>query len=380
MKNFKQILTLALVVLMAFSFAGCQKEDETIKIGTIMPISGPISTYGITTRDGVQLAIDEINEAGGVLGKQIELIVEDNKLDAGETVTAFKKLVDQDEVVALVGALASSMTLSIVDLAQENMIPMITPTSTNDTVTSAGDYIFRACYSDSFQGAVVAKFAKEDLSAMKGAILFDVANDYSVGLAKNFTEKFEELGGTIVASESYATGDKDFNAQLTKIKTTEPDVLFLPDYYSTVALIEKQVDALGFDIPMLGADGWDTITENGGGDGLIGSYFSNHYSPEADDADVQNFVSKYREAFGETPNALAALGYDAAQILVAAIAEAGSTDPEAIRDAMAKTNAKFVTGNISFTPIGDTIKSAVMVEIVKKDGSLATSYAGTVNP
>ncbi|WP_028972572.1 ABC transporter substrate-binding protein [Spirochaeta cellobiosiphila] len=379
MRKLKAFLLSAFLLASVFTFANGQGEGDTIKIGAIMPISGPISTYGITTRDGIQMAVDEYNAAGGVLGHQIELIVEDNKLDAGETVTAFKKLVDQDEVVGLVGALASSMTLSIVDLAQESQIPMITPTSTNDTVTSAGDYIFRACYSDSFQGSVVAQFAAEDLKTMKAAILFDVANDYSVGLAKNFTAKFESLGGTIVASESYATGDKDFNAQITKIKAQNPDVLFLPDYYSTVALITKQVESAGLDVPMLGADGWDTITDSAG-DEIIGSYYSNHYSPESDDADVRSFVDKYTEAYGETPNALAALGYDAAQILIEAIKRAGSTDPEAIKKEIAATNAKFVTGNISFTSIGDTIKSAVMVEIVKKDGALTTSYAGTVNP
>ncbi len=257
---------------------------------------------------------------------------------------------------------------------------MISPSSTNDTVTDAGDYIFRACYKDSFQGQVTAKFAVETLGAKKAAILYDITNDYSKGLTQNFTDKFKALGGEIVVAESYSTGDKDFNAQLTKIKAANPDVIFIPDYYSTVSLIAKQVRNQGMTMPMIGADGWDEITNNAG-DEVLDCYYSNHYSPDADDQDVITFVQKYKEKFNVTPNALAALGYDATYILAEAIERAGSTDPAKVKEAMFETDRKFVTGNIKFDKDGNPVKSAVMLKIVKgSDGKLTTEYAGTVNP
>jgi branched-chain amino acid transport system substrate-binding protein len=258
---------------------------------------------------------------------------------------------------------------------------MITPTSTNEKVTLAGDYIFRVCYIDSFQGQVVAKFASETLKGKKAAVLYDVSNDYSVGLTTNFSDKFIALGGAVVAKESYNTGDKDFNAQLTKIKAAKPDVLFIPDYYSTVSLIAKQVRAQGIKIPMLGADGWDEITNNAG-DEALNSFYSNHYSPDANDPDVQKFVTAYKAANnGTVPNALAALGYDGAYVLANAIKAAGKTDSAAIRDALVKTNIKLVTGQITFDANRNPIKSAVILEVVKgADGKLTTKYNSTVNP
>lgn len=374
MKNFSAVLAVFALVL-----AGCTATTETIKIGTIQPISGVISVYGIQTTNAAKMAVEEINAKGGINGKMVELIVEDDEASPEKTTNAFTKLVTLDKVVGIMGALTSKCTLAITSQAQAEGVPLITPTSTNDTVTDAGDYIFRACYKDSFQGMVVANYAADTLKATTAAILYDVSNDYSKGLLENFKKGFEAKGGTVVA-ESYNSGDKDFNAQITKIKASNPQVLFIPDYYSTVALIAKQVRAQGITVPMLGADGWDSIAENAGEE-VVGSFYSNHYSPDAQDADVQAFVAAYKAKHGETPNALAALGYDATKILIEAIAKAGSTDRKAIRDALALTNGKYVTGNISFDANRNTVKSAVMVELVKTaDGKIGTQYAGTVNP
>jgi branched-chain amino acid transport system substrate-binding protein len=383
MKKGLKIASVLLVCAVAFSFAfaGCSKGSNTIKVGVILPISGQVSTYGIQCRDAIKLAFDEINAAGGVNGKKLEAIVEDDQASPDVTTNAFKKLTSSDKVVAIIGALTSKCSLAIADLAQAKKVVMISPTSTNEKVTLAGDYIFRVCYIDSFQGQVVAKFASETLKGKKAAVLYDVSNDYSVGLTTNFSDKFTSLGGTVVAKESYNTGDKDFNAQLTKIKAAKPDVLFIPDYYSTVSLIMKQVRGQGIKIPLLGADGWDEITNNAGEEAL-NSFYSNHYSPDANDPDVQKFVTSYKAAFnGTVPNALAALGYDDAYVLAAAIKAAGKTDSAAIRDALVKTNIKLVTGQITFDANRNPVKSAVILEVVKgADGKLTTKYNSTVNP
>lgn len=375
-----RVLALLVVLVMVGSLvAGCG-ESNTIKIGTIQSISGPVSTYGIQTRDAIKMAVEEINTKGGVLGKQVELIVEDDEASPDKTTNAFKKLVAKDKVVGIVGALISKCTLAITKEAQAKKIVLLTPTSTNDTVTDAGDYVFMSCYNDSFQGQVGAQFAYETLKVKNAAILYDITNDYSKGLTKNFKEKFEALGGKVVTSESYSAGDKDFNAQLTKIKATKPEVLFIPDYYNTVSLIAKQVKSQGMNVKMLGADGWDEITNNAG-DEVLGSYYCNHYSPMSDDPDVQAFVKKYAEKFKITPNALAALGYDATYIMLNAIEKAGSTDSDKIKAALMETDGKFVTGNIKFNEQRKPVKSAVMLKIIKgSDGKLMTEYAGTVNP
>jgi len=381
MRTTKRLLALVMVaVLTVMALSGCAGSGK-IKIGTIQPISGQVATYGVQTRNAVQMAVDEINKNGGVLGKQIELVVADDEANPEKTVNAFKRQATQDKIIGLVGALTSKCSLSITKEAQDRKIVMISPSSTNDAVTSAGDYIFRACYNDSFQGQVVAKFAFDNLKGTKAAILFDNTNDYSKGLRDNFSKKFQELGGTIVAEEAYATGDADFSAQITKIKGANPEVIFLPDYYSTVSLIAKQIRAAGLTVPMLGADGWDEIANNAG-DEVVGCYYSNHYSPDADDPEVKAFVEKYKAAYKDTPNALAALGYDATYILVDAIAKAGSTDPEKIKAAMMETNKKFVTGQISFNELRNPVKSAVMVQIVKGDepNKPKVVYSATVNP
>ncbi|NLW55813.1 MAG: ABC transporter substrate-binding protein [Firmicutes bacterium] len=372
------VILILLLVLVAV-FTG-RRESDTIKIGTIMSMSGVVSHYGIQTRDAIQMAIDEINAEGGVLGKKVELLAEDDEKNPEKTMNALIKLATKDKVPAIIGALTSDCTLAITKEAQQRNVLLLTPTSTNDAVTDAGDLIFRSCFKDSFQGSIVARFSIETLGAQKAAILYDMNNDYSVGLTKAFQETFESLGGQLVAIESYAGGDKDFNAQITKIKAADPDVLFIPDYYSTISLVIKQVRNQGLDVTMLGADGWDELTGQAG-DEAIGSYYSNHYSPDADDPDVQEFVRKYRERFNVTPNALAVLGYDATYILLEAMERAGTTDPQKVKVALMETDRKFVTGHIKFDEQRNPVKSVTMLRIVKgEDGKLATEYVGLVNP
>jgi len=376
--------SMILLVILAFVVAllpACSATSNTIAIGTIMPISGPVSAYGIQSRDATQMAIDEINAAGGILGKQLTLYVEDDEATPEKTVNAFNKLVTQKKIVALVGGLTSNCTLSITAEAQKRKVVLVTPSSTNDTVTSAGNFIFRACYNDSFQGQVMAKFAYENLSAKTAAVIFDNTNDYSKGLKDSFVAAFEKLGGTMVANESYAKGDQDFAAQLTKIDGESPDVLFVPDYYSTVSLVAKQARSAGIDVPMLGADGWDEIANNAG-DEVLGCFYSNHYSPDANDQEVKDFVAKFKAKYNVDPNALAALAYDATYMIADAIKLAGSTDAAKIQAAMEKTNKKFVTGQISFNEIRNPVKSAVILELVAGAAANKPSvvYKTTVNP
>ena len=384
----KYMSILLVLILIIGTLSGCgggssapAAEDGPIKIGTIQPISGPVSIYGIMSQQGIELAIKEINEAGGVLGRQLELVVEDDEANPEKTKNAFTKLVTNDGVVAIIGALTSKSTLAITADAQARKIPLITHASTNDTVTDAGDYIFRSCYNDSFQGTVVAQYAFETMGKKNAAILFDNTNDYSKGLTENFKKKFTEMGGTIIAEESYATGDVDFNAQLTSIKSKNPDVLFIPDYYSTVALITKQARAQGLTMPMTGADGWEDIISNAG-DEVVGSFYSTHYSSGAEDPDVQKFEENFKAAYNVGPNVLAALAYDATYILADSIERAGTTESEALKNAIAATDIKVVTGQISFDEKRNPVKSAVMVEIVKgtEPNKPQVVYAGTVNP
>ncbi|MEM5947059.1 ABC transporter substrate-binding protein [Spirochaetia bacterium 38H-sp] len=374
----KKVLVTAIVFLLAaLVFAGCSQKSDVIKVGVIMPQSGNLTTYGVDTTNAIRMAAEEYNSM--TKGSKIKLIVEDDEGNPEKTKAAYLKLVTQDEVAAIVGPLTSNCALAVVDSAQSDGVPLITPTATNDKVTEAGDFIFRSCFIDSFQGYVVAKFAKETLSAKKAAVLYDVSNDYSSGIANNFKQSFSAMGGEIVAFESYQSGDKDFNAQITKIAATNPDVLFVPDYYNTVSLIAKQVRSQGIMVPMLGADGWDGIQEVAGAE-LAPGYFSNHYSPDSDDADVKAFVEAYQKKYDKVPSALAALGYDAMKILAAAIEKANSTDAEAIKKALAETNGKFVTGQVSFDEKHNPIKSAVINEVVPEGDKLVIKYKTTVNP
>ncbi len=364
----------------SLALAGCNEKSNTIKLGSIGPLSGGVAVYGTEARNAIELAVEEINAAGGVNGQNFELISEDDEGNPEKSVSAYKKLVTKDGVKLIVGSLTSGCTLAITPLAQAQKVVLVAPAATNPAITDAGDYIFRACYTDPFQGTVGAKFAAENLGTKRAAILYDVGNDYSVGLTDNFVKKFTEEGGEIVAKESYTTGDKDFNAQLTKIKNANPDVVYLPDYYGTVALISKQLRAQGITTPTVGPDGWDGLAE-GAGDELLNGFYSNHYASDSSDEKVQKFAAAYKAKFGTAPTSFAALAYDSVYMIKDAIAAAGSAEPDKVRDALEKTNGDYVTGHMTFDEHHNPVKTAVILEFKKgDDGTIKAVYNATVNP
>ena len=336
----------------------------TIKIGGLAPLTGDVSVYGIAAANAIKLAISEINKAGGVLGKQIEYIVYDEKGDATEAVTAYNKLVEQDKVIAIIGDITSKPTIAVAKLAAKINLPMISPTATALDVTAQGPSIFRACFIDPFQGKVMAAFAGESLKAKKVAVIYNSGDDYSVGLADAFKAEAKARGIEVVADESYSKGDTDFKAQLTKIGSAKPDALFVPDYYNTVALIANQAKSLGFTAPLLGADGWDGVLTVAKKEEVEGYYFCNHYSSEDQDPIVQSFLKNYKDTYNMEANALAALGYDATYILAEAIKKAGSTDSAAIVAALNATDYTGVTGNVKYDADRNPSKSVAITKLV----------------
>lgn len=363
--------------------AGCNNNknggsgggDEFIKVGEYVSLTGNTATFGQSTDHGVQIALDEINAAGGVLGKKIKIIVEDTQSKPETSKTAVVKLIKQDQVVALIGEIASSRTIAAAPDAQRAGIPMITPGSTNPEVTAKGDFIFRICFIDPFQGQVMAKFAANDLKLKKAAILTDVKNDYSVGLAKFFKEEFAKHGGVIVAEESYSEGDSDFKPQLSSIKSKSPDILVVPGYYTEVGIIAIQARDLGMQQPLLGGDGWDSAqTIKIGGKAIEGSYFTNHYAADDPNPVVQDFIKKYKDRFGETPDAMAALGYDTMRLLADALKRAGTTEGKALRDAIAATKGfPAVTGAVTIDADRNAKKPITVIKI--EDGQFKLAKA-----
>jgi branched-chain amino acid transport system substrate-binding protein len=353
-------------------------SDGEIVIGEFGSLTGTTATFGISTKNGIDMAIEETNAAGGLLGRQVRVIVEDDQGRPEEAQTVVTKLITSDNVIAILGEVASSRTLAAAPVAQQNGIPMITPSSTNPAVTEVGDYIFRVCFIDPFQGYVMAKFASSSLGLDRVAILRDIKNDYSVGLADVFIENFNEMGGQIVGDQSYSEGDTDFSAQLTRLRASNPQAIFVPGYYTEVGLIARQAKQLGLNVPLLGGDGWDSprLIEIGG-EALNGSYFSNHYSVDDPKPEIQRFVTAYRTKYGETPDALAGLGYDAAMLLFDAIKRANSTDPTAIRDALAQTqNFAAISGTITLDENRNPVKPATVLQV--KDGRL--TFMELINP
>ncbi len=343
--------------------------QTTIKIGEFASLTGKEAVFGQSSHKGTLLAIEAANAAGGVLGKQIDLITEDNQSKPGESATIAKKLITREKVVALLGEVASSRSLEAGAVAQQYKVPMISPASTNPQVTERGNYIFRVCFIDSFQGAALAKFAREDLKVQRVAILRSVSSAYSVGLAKYFKDRFVQDGGKVVIEPSFSEGDKDFKAQLTAIKAAAPDAIFLPGYYTEAALVCKQARDIGLTIPIFGGDGWEAPALVGiGGKAVEGTYYSTHYSPEAPSATVKAFVKAFKERWNnEVPDAMAALGYDSALVLIDAIKRAGSTEPAKIRDALAATkNVDGVTGRTTIDAKRNASKPAVVIQV--RDG------------
>lgn len=381
----RHLMLVAAVLLSACNSGGsgsatpaATPDEPVIKVGEFVSLTGGTATFGQSTNNGVQIALEEINAAGGVLGKQIKVIVEDTQSKPETSKTAVLKLIKQDHVVAILGEIASSRTLAAAPEAQRAKVPLITPGSTNPEVTQKGDFIFRICFIDPVQGQVMARFAAQDLKLMKAAIFTDVKNDYSIGLAKFFKDEYTKLGGKVVAEESYSEGDADFKAQLTSMKGTNPDILVVPGYYTEVGAIAKQARELGMKQVMLGGDGWDSEeTANIGGKAIDGSYYTNHYAADDPNPVVQDFIKKYKEKFaGKTPDAMAALGYDSMKMLADAIKRAGTTDGEKLRDAIAATkDFPGVTGSITIDAERNARKPITVLKIENGQYKLAKTIA-----
>lgn len=394
-------LALALVCMLLFS---CAKKEDVVILGEFGSLTGGTATFGKSTQKGIEMALEEVNKAGGIQGKPVRIVVEDDQSKPEEAATAVKKLVNQDRVLVVLGEVASSRSLAGAPICQEAKVPMITPASTNPKVTQVGDFIFRVCFIDPFQGEVMAKFARNTLKTSKAAILKDIKNDYSVGLAQFFTETFKNLGGTVIAEESYSEGDIEFRAQLTSLKAKKPDVIFIPGYYTEVGLIARQARDLGITIPLIGGDGWDSprLIEIGG-KALENTYYSNHYTPDDPRPEMQKFLADFKAKYNEIPDAMAPLGYDAARIAFDAIKRSGILDEknikdaylqntqakslmeaintpgnrERIRDALAQTkDFPGVTGLITIDENRNAKKSAVVLKI--EDGKL--KYVETISP
>jgi len=354
-------------------------EPPPIKVGEFASLTGKEAAFGQSSHKGTLLAVEEINAAGGVLGRKIQLITEDNQSKAGESATIAKKLISRDKVVALIGEVASMRSLEAAPIAQQSRIPMISPSSTNPKVTEIGNYVFRVCFIDPFQGVVMAKFARNTLKLKRVAVLTSVSSAYSVGLAKYFKERFVQDGGVIALEQRFTEGDKDFKAQLTAIKAANVDGIFLPGYYTEAALVCKQARDLGMNLPLFGGDGWEAPQLISiGGAAVEGTYYSTHYSPENKSPAVSGFVERFRKRWNnEVPDAMAALGYDAAMVLADAIKRAGTTDSDKLRDALAATkNLPGVTGDTTLDAQRNASKAAVVIAV--KDGQF--KFLETVAP
>jgi ABC-type branched-chain amino acid transport systems, periplasmic component len=383
-------LLLALVLVMPATF-GCSSDDSNvIKIGVIAPLTGEVAVYGNAVKEAIELYVDQFNKAGGINGTEIKLIAYDDKGDATEALTAYNKLVSSDNVVAVIGPVTSTPTFGVAEQSAKDNVPCITGTATNPKVTTYGTNFFRACFEDPFQGGAITTFATDYLKAKTAAIIYNTSDAYSTGLKDSITAKAGELGLSITATEGYAKGDVDFNAQLTNIIATNPEVLFIPDYYNNAYLICKQARQLGYTGTFLGVDGTDGILETEGIDESVvdGMYFANHFAADSTSPAVVQFVTDYKAMYNAEPNALAALGYDAAKIMINAIAavinsHASDTDAngaavkytisnsaedrQAIITALAATDLDCVTGHITFDENRNPIKDCVIVQI--KDGA-----------
>jgi branched-chain amino acid transport system substrate-binding protein len=388
----RQIFSLAVALGIAVSGSACKKKDDggagaagagkteasEIVIGHYASMTGSTAHFGQDTDKAARLAVDQLNEAGGVIGKKLKIVTLDTRGDGAEAANAVTRLIDVEKATAILGEVASSLSLQGGPIAQRRKIPMVSPSSTNPKVTQIGDYIFRVCFIDPFQGKVMAVFARQTLKLDKVAILKDVKNDYSIGLADAFQKSFVAAGGTIAVEQSYSAGDTDFSAQLTAIKSSGAQAIWVPGYYAEVGAIARTAARLGVKMPLLGGDGWDapelfTI----GGDALNGSYFSNHFAPDQASAKAQKFVADFKAKYGQEPTGLGALGYDGVMVIADAIKRAGKVDTAAIRDALAATkDYEAVTGKITMDKDRNPEKSVVVLKI---DGGKA-KYESLVNP
>lgn len=372
-KNIIVVLSLVLVLVLGLITSGCNnliKNDKEIILGANYEMTGALAAVAKQTVNGINLAIKQTNEQGGVLGKQIKLIIADNKSEPSESANAITKLIKNDNVKLVFGSVASSNVLATVQIAHDSKIPLITATATNPSVTMEQDqvrpYVFRTCFIDPFQGEVMANFAAKSLQAKNAVMYIDSSSDYSKGLAKIFAEKFIANGGMIIGEESFLQKDQDFKSTLTKIKAINPDVVFIPAYYEEVGKIIRQAREIGIKSQLIGTDGWDDpkLIEIAGLSAVEGTFFSNHYSPQDQDPKVVEFVKAYKAEYNQEPSALAVLGYDCALVVIDAIKRAGSDDPEKIRQALEETKKlQITTGLLSIDNNHNPIKSAVVVEI-----------------
>ena len=382
----KKSLRLACAVLgatlLGSVFAGCGSKEsgDTIKVGANFELTGNVANYGNATIEGLQLAIDEANEAGGVGGKKIELVSVDDKSEAAESINAATKLISDDDVKVIVGPATTGLVLAETQTATDAKVPIIAPCATSPEATvengKVKPYVFRSCFIDPQQGEVMATFAAKDLKAKTAVIYVDNSSDYSKSLAKVFREKFEAAGGKVVMEEAFLQKDQDFKATLTKLKTANADVMFVPAYYEEVGKIVKQAREMGINSAILGTDGWDDtkVVDIAGADALNNTFFSTHYSEK--DAEVQGFIEAYKKKYNHAPNVFAALGYDAGKMLVDALKRAGSNDTEKIREALEATkDLKVGTGTISMDKNHNPIKTAVILEMKNGEKELKAKIA-----
>lgn len=378
-----RVLSMVLVAaLLTVPLAGCGNTSggsgDEIVIGGLAPLTGSVAQYGVAVDNAVKMAVDDINAKGGLLGKRIKYISYDEKGDPTEATNAYTRLVDQDKIVALIGDVTSAPCEAVAQQAARDKLPMITPSGTSEAITTYGENVFRACFIDPYQGQLMASYASKKLNVKTAAILFDNGDPYSSGIADAFEAAAKALGMTITNKEGYASKSTDFNSQLTKIKAGNPDVLLLPVYYNDVVLIAKQAKDQGLTATLLGADGWDGVAaqlDAASADVVKNAYFCSQYSASSSDPALQNFLKTYKEKYNEEPNMFAVLGYDAMQIMAAAIEKAGTTDSAAVIKALRETNYKGLTGTTTFDDKRNPVREAIITSFDGLNYKVVESYS-----
>ena len=365
MRKINMFIVGAMMLIGGCGKSGEVAKPETIKIGGMAPLTGALAIYGVTTTNGAELAVKEINENGGVLGKKIEYVMLDTKGDSTEAVMAYNKLVDE-KVAGIIGEVTSKPTLAVAEVAVQDNMPLITPTGTQVDITEAGPNVFRVCFTNPYQGKVLAITSKERLGADTVAVMLNNSSDYSDGIAKAFIEESEKLGMRVMGVEGYSDGDKDFRPQLTKLAAMNPDVILIPEYYEQAALIATQAREVGVKSIFVGSDGWDGIAktlDKSAYAAIENSYFTNHFSMEDQSEKIQNFLKDYREAYKEDPSAFSALGYDAVYMMKTAIEKAGTTDKQKVVDALKGIEYDGVTGYLTFDDHNNPVKAVTVLKI-----------------
>jgi len=357
--------------------ASCAKKIFTV--GAFFPMSGPLGYFGNESKDGVMMAIDKINAEGGLLGSNLVLVCEDDEGNPDKAVKVFTKLMEKDKVSIVIGSSISGTTIPVSPLAQQNKVILISPTATNIAVTQPGDYIFRACFIDPFQGVVGAEFAYNTLGNRRAAILYDGDAAYNTGLAEAFSEHFKVLGGEVLANEVYKSGETDFDTQVGLIKSVNPDVVYLPNYFNDAAIQARQLRAEGINCTLIGGDGWDGLTDIATDD-LLNSFWSSGFAADTSDPWGMAFVREFEARYHRPATQYSALSYDAMMIVANGIREAGTFTTSAVKNAMARTNGDYVTGSIRFDSDRNAIKGAAINEIVKRNGQFTNAYKITINP